>query len=166
MRLDLRELIATPGGKAPFAFEMDLSDFGFDGVKKFMTPVHVRGEIQNHAGLLELHAELTADMLCECARCLKEFPKRFDLKTTAFLTEELEDEDNEDYYLLEDGVADLEEIARNAFVLNFEQRILCREDCKGLCYKCGKDLNDGPCDCGEDQDPRWAALGQLLGNND
>ena len=46
-----------------------------------------------------------------------------------------------------------------------DSRFLCREDCKGLCPKCGKDLNDGPCKCGEDQDPRLAVLAQLLENN-
>lgn len=83
-------------------------------------------------------------------------------EAAAYLTEELEDEDNEDYYLLEDGTADLEEIARDALILNFEPRLLCKDDCKGLCPKCGKDLNDGPCGCAEDPDPRMAALRQLL----
>ena len=118
MRLDLRELIASPGGRK--------------------------------------------DFYCQCARCLKEFPMRLRREAAAYLTEELEDEDNEDYYLLEDGTADLEEIARDALILNFEPRLLCKDDCKGLCPKCGKDLNDGPCGCAEDPDPRMAALRQLL----
>ena len=164
MRLDLRKLIASPGGKLDFSFELDPTDLTFEGVLSYKSPVTVTGAVENHAGLLELHALIEADMLCQCARCLKEFPMRLRREAAAYLTEELEDEDNEDYYLLEDGAADLEEIARDALILNFEPRLLCRDDCKGLCPKCGKDLNEGPCGCGEDLDPRWLALGQLLEN--
>jgi uncharacterized protein len=94
------------------------------------------------------------------------FPKHLDLDLNAFLAEELQDEDSEDIYLLDGDYADIDEIAFTTLVLNMEQRFLCKEDCKGLCPKCGKNLNDGPCDCREDQDPRLAVLGQLLENND
>lgn len=162
MELDLRELIAAPGRSVDFAFELPMDGLDFDGVLSFLTPVSVEGEVANHAGLLELRAVISADMLCQCARCLKEFPRSLRLETAAYLAEELEDEDSGEYYLLKDGAADLEEIARDALIFNFEPRLLCRDDCKGLCPKCGKDLNEGPCDCGEDPDPRWLALGQLL----
>ena len=162
MRIDLRGLIASPGGRIPFDFDTDLSEFGFEGVQKFLTPVRAVGEIENHAGLITMTGVISARLQCECARCLKVFSKDFRLEVTAYLTEELEDEDNEDYYLIEDGAADLEEIVRTAFVLNFDERLLCSEDCKGLCPKCGKNLNEGPCSCGGDRDPRLAVLGRLL----
>jgi uncharacterized protein len=38
---------------------------------------------------------------------------------------------------------------------------LCQQDCAGICSRCGTDLNEGPCDCGEDIDPRWSALQDL-----
>ncbi len=162
MRLDLRELIASPGGRKDFSFALDPTDLTFDGVLGYASPITVTGAVENHAGLLTLRALIEADLNCQCARCLKEFPMRLRREAAAYLTEELEDEDNEDYYLLEDGTADLEEIARDALILNFEPRLLCKDDCKGLCPKCGKDLNDGPCGCAEDPDPRMAALRQLL----
>ncbi len=162
MRADLRELIASPGKKLDFSFVLDSADLSFDGVLRFLTPVTVKGVIENHAGHITLTGVIEADMLCQCARCLKEFPMPLRRELAAYLAEELEDEDNEDYYLLEDGWADLEQIARDTLILNFEPRILCREDCKGLCPKCGRNLNEGPCGCGEDPDPRMAALRQLL----
>lgn len=162
VRMDLRELIASPGKSLDFEFELPVEDLDFDGVLEYQTPMTVRGRVENHAGLLEARYDISADMLCQCARCLKEFSRTYRLEGTAYLTEELEDEDNADYYLLDDGVADLTEIARDAVIFDFEPRLLCREDCKGLCSKCGKDLNEGPCDCGDDPDPRWLALGQLL----
>ena len=43
-----------------------------------------------------------------------------------------------------------------------DQKLLCREDCKGLCFRCGKNLNEGPCDCKSEPDSRFAVLQQLL----
>ena len=162
MLLDLRELIASPGKAQDFTFEPDPEELMFRGLLAYRSPVTVTGRVENHAGLLEARLVITADMLCQCARCLKEFPKQLRIEGAAYLTEELEDEDSEEYYLLEDGAADMGQIVRDLVFLNFDNRILCREDCKGLCDRCGKDLNDGPCDCGRDLDPRWLALGQLL----
>lgn len=162
VRMDLRELLASPGKSLTFTFELEPEDLTFDGVLEYRSPISVRGTVTNHAGLIEARMSIEADMLCQCARCLKEFPKQLRMEAAAYLAEELEDEDNEDYYLLEDGVADMTEIARDYVILNFERRLLCRDDCRGLCPKCGKDLNEGPCGCGEDLDPRWLALGQLL----
>ena len=71
----------------------------------------------------------------------------FDVKLTDFL-------DGEE--------ADLDEILNAAFVLNMDSQLLCREDCKGLCSRCGKDLNEGPCGCKQEIDPRLAVLAQLL----
>ena len=62
---------------------------------------------------------------------------------------------------LESG-RDLDEVVTTAFVLAMDTKNLCSEDCKGLCAKCGADLNLGPCGCRPDVDPRWAALAQLL----
>ena len=47
-------------------------------------------------------------------------------------------------------------------VLELPLRYLCKPDCKGLCCRCGKNLNDGPCGCQKEIDPRLAALRQLL----
>ena len=60
------------------------------------------------------------------------------------------------------GCADLDDIVTTTFVLSMDSKFLCREDCKGLCCRCGKDLNDGPCGCQPDVDPRLAVLKQLL----
>ena len=82
----------------------------------------------------------------------------------AVLTRELEDEDAADEwtFLLDNDSADLDEILTTAFVLNMDSKLLCRPDCKGLCCRCGKNLNDGPCGCRPETDPRLAVLGQLL----
>ena len=78
------------------------------------------------------------------------------------LAEEKEDEENEDIVLLEEGTVDAEDLARTAFILGMDTKTLCSEDCKGLCPRCGADLNLGPCSCKKEVDPRLAVLAKLL----
>ena len=56
----------------------------------------------------------------------------------------------------------MDEILSSLFILDMETKFLCREDCKGLCPTCGKNLNLGPCGCRKSLDPRFAVLEQLL----
>jgi uncharacterized protein len=62
-----------------------------------------------------------------------------------------------------DGEAiDVDEIVKEQILLAVPSRVLCREDCKGICPACGIDRNTGECSCVTDNtDPRWAALKNL-----
>ena len=164
MLLDLREMIEVPGRSASFSYEPDFSDLQFDSVLGWPAPVRAEGTVTNTAGLLELRGELTGVMTCQCARCLREFDRELRLPLTATLTDtpDQEREDDPELFVLTGDRLDLDEVTETALILNMEQRFLCRPDCRGLCPRCGKDLNDGPCDCGADPDPRLAVLMQLL----
>ena len=81
------------------------------------------------------------------------------------LSDELQDESNVDIVPLENDTVDVDELARTAFILEMDTKTLCSEDCKGLCPRCGADLNLGPCSCKKEVDPRLAALAKLLENN-
>ena len=84
------------------------------------------------------------------------------MPVNSLMAETLEDEENDDIILLENGEVDLEEVFTTAFVLAMEPKHVCSEDCKGLCPHCGADLNEGPCQCRPEVDPRLAVLAQLL----
>ena len=165
MRLHLNEIINVPGGEVPFSYGLDVSDLSFDGVASMSDTLSVSGKVRNIAGMLIMTARVTGDMTCICARCLDEFERNIDLDIEAVLADELQDEDNPDIFLLDGDYIDLDEVIITYFVLNMDQKFLCSEDCKGLCEKCGKNLNDGPCECRPDIDPRLAALQQLLDND-
>ena len=162
MRLDLRPILRTPGASLPFQFRLDLSGMDFYGARPFAHPVRVSGAVRNMAGALSLEgtAETTMELVCD--RCLKPFSQDLALPVSTLLAEELEDEENDEIVLLEDGAADLDEIFTTALVLSMDAKHLCSEDCKGLCPTCGADLNLGPCQCRKEPDPRFAALAQLL----
>jgi uncharacterized protein len=72
------------------------------------------------------------------------------------------DEGDEETYELGTDTLDLAPLARDAVLLGLPMALLCREDCQGLCDRCGADLNDGPCPCPEAPvDDRWAVLDVL-----
>ena len=103
-------------------------------------------------------------MHTRCARCArpvvyeKNVPIDFLLVSGA-----AEDEESDDVIAVEGDDVELDGIAVPELLLDMEMAVLCREDCKGLCPKCGKDLNEGPCGCDLRQvDPRLEALKKLL----
>ena len=164
MRLKLNEIINVPGEEVSFHYELDVTDLKFDGITSMSDSLSIGGKVRNIAGMLVLTAKAEGEMVCTCSRCLEEFKRDIDLDIEAVLADELEDEDNPDIFLLDGDYIDVDEVVITHFVLNMDQKFLCSEDSKGLCEKCGKNLNDGPCDCKPDIDPRLAALQQLLDN--
>ncbi|CAN5730843.1 DUF177 domain-containing protein [soil metagenome] len=98
----------------------------------------------------------------ECARCLSERRAPVTLEVCElYVTPERRVAD-EDAYALTGTDMELEPMLRDALALALPLHPLCRDDCKGLCARCGRDLNDGWCDCREEEtDPRWAALSVL-----
>ena len=161
MLLDLREIIGVPGGRIPFDFEPDMSDVPFGSIIQVQQPSRAVGYVTNCAGVLTFSADVDAVCICVCARCLKEFEYTIHKRITADLTEEGEGENPDAYFLMGDSI-DINEIVVTEFILDMDERLLCREDCAGLCQQCGADLNDGSCACGKVVDPRLAILGQLL----
>ncbi len=162
MLIDLRPILHVPGQRLEFRFELDLSDLDFDGRNPVSRPVAVEGEVRNTADLvtLELTARTTLDAVCD--RCGKAFLQDKSVEYRCMLAEELQDEENDEIILVEDGKVDAGELARTAFVLGMDSKTLCSEDCKGLCPRCGADLNLGPCSCKKEPDPRLAVLATLL----
>ena len=162
MRLDLREIIYTPDAQKTFQFQLDLSDLDFYGYKPITHPVLVQGSVTNHAGALVLEGTMETQLDLVCDRCGKAFSREKVVKLDSLVAQELEDEENDDILLLEGTELDLDQAASEAFVLAMDTKNLCSDDCKGLCAKCGADLNLGPCGCRPEVDPRLAALAQLL----
>ena len=163
MRLDLRDVILVPDAEKSFQCQVDLSDLEFYGRKPIVRPVLAQGRVVNHAGALVLNGTARSELDLVCDRCGKEFSREKVVPLDMLLADTLEQEDSEDeIFLLDGNELDLDELVTTAFVLAMDTKNLCSEDCKGLCAKCGADLNLGPCGCRPAVDPRLAALAQLL----
>ena len=161
MRLNLRDIIEVPGGSVPFACELSTEGLDFPSIREYLTKPYAEGRVYNEAGILHLVGTLTAEMLCICDRCGEEFESTKEMALNVIIVEENPGDDPELFVLQDDGI-DLDEVLTTLFVLDMETKFLCREDCKGLCPSCGKNLNLGPCGCRKSIDPRFAVLEQLL----
>lgn len=164
MRLGLAQIMDRPGAVVPFSCSVDLSDLQYGASHPVTEPVEASGTVRNTAGVLVMSGSIKTCLHGVCDRCAAEFSREVEYPIQAVLVEELANEENEDEWVfpLEGESADLQDIVRTVFVLNMESKLLCKPDCKGLCCQCGKNLNDGPCSCRKEPDPRFAALRQLL----
>lgn len=160
--LDVRPILHTPGKSISFRLTLNLSALDFAGRRPIARPVEVEGTVQNRADTLWLDLTASATLEAVCDRCGKRFPLPKTARFHCLLAEAVEDDDNEEIVVLQDGQVDAAELARTAFILDMDTKTLCSEDCKGLCPRCGANLNEGPCACKPDTDPRWAALAALL----
>ncbi len=172
VKLDLRAMLAgecrtlTIDYTLMPQFDPDDQRSNLWGVR-FHSPMEVKGEIVNTAGYMRMHVDLSLDYTAPCARCLTDVRGNFSFsleKTVAprNLLEGLGEDALDDYAIVEDGFLDMDEQLLELVEMEFPTRILCRDDCRGLCDKCGKDLNEGDCDCKAELDPRLAPLAAML----
>ena len=161
MKLNLREIIDVPGGRVPFSVDLDAERLSFPSVARYLKVPHAEGVVRNNAGVLTVKGSMTAEMICLCDRCGGEFPSSKETEIDALVTRE-EDPEAPEAFVLEGDCLDLDELLETVLILDMETKFLCSEDCKGLCPVCGKNLNEGPCGCRKETDPRLAVLEQLL----
>ena len=164
MLLGLSKIIDCPGASVPFETSVDLSDLRYGTSYPVTEPVLASGVVRNTAGVLVMTGSIQTCIHGICDRCANPFDREINFPIDVVLVTELANEENEDEWVfpLEGDSADLEDIVRTVFVLNLDSKLLCKDDCKGLCCRCGKNLNAGPCNCQKELDPRFAALKQLL----
>ncbi len=164
MLLALSKILDMPGAEISFSASVDLSDLRYGSSYPVSEPVKASGTVRNTAGVLVMTGLIETTIHGVCDRCASDFDRDVSMPIDVVLVTELSNEDNEDekIFPLEGDSADLEDIVRTVFVLNLSSKLLCSADCKGLCFRCGKNLNEGPCSCQKEIDPRFAALKQLL----
>ena len=163
MKLDLRRITVAEGETIPFAYDANLAQEEMNGEHLFPQPVRVEGEVRNHLGVLALHADITAQLETRCARCLAPVSKQIAAVCDAVLSREEPSAERDDIIFIEGESVELDEICIPALWLEVQMTYLCKPDCKGLCPTCGKNLNDGPCECtGRTVDSRLAVLQKLL----
>ena len=125
----------------------------------------VSGYLTDDAGYMRLYLTATLPYRGACARCLAPVEGVFTLefeRTVAAegsISEEQLEENIDAYVMIRDGKLDVDEPLREELLISFPMRLLCDEDCEGLCPKCGKPRREGDCGCSEKEiDPRLAVL--------
>ncbi len=153
-----------------FAFELPFSVSSIDREPLLeISPVRLEGTISRIEGGFALDARCAFEGKLECSRCLAAYPFAADepfsvvlARRAAGLPDERElSRDDLDVSYFDGDSIDVGPIAEERVQMSIPMKPLCREECLGLCPRCGKDRNLTPCVCAEEAaDPRWGALGQ------
>ena len=162
LRVDLRELalgpVETRGELAPGDPLFAATDI------VLREPVVVGGRLQGIGdGRFYWHGTLRTVAQGECRRCLAQVFAPVAADVGALFTQDAEAlEDPESYAVAAEATdVDLTPAIREEVLLAVPRYVLCREDCRGLCPRCGQDLNAGPCGCSPASDTRWQPLQAL-----
>ncbi len=177
MFLDIKDLELHPLDFKE-EFQPDVIDLGAEGRQKGPLKASGRAEVvEEHQGKnqvikdIRLRGTLSANLELQCARCLDPVPQEvkrdFELLYRPLGADAGRDElsvtdaEAEIGYYQGDGLL-LEDVLREQVLLALPLKVTCREDCKGLCPQCGKNLNQEQCSCSVAlEDPRWAALKEV-----
>ena len=164
MIIELKDLFDAPGASIPFNGEVDLSNVEVWGARPFTAPVRVSGLLRNRSGVVSMEYSAEYVMEYECDRCRRPVRRESEKKFSHWLAKKLEGEnENEEYILVPGSSVNMDELVMADVTLELPFRLLCREDCKGLCPICGADLNEADCGCSTKQtDPRLESLKKLL----
>ncbi len=164
LQVDLRGLAQRP---VEIRAELARNDPLFEGLEFTLAePVQVAGRLQaTGEGRFYWQGSLRTIVAGECRRCLGAVPVTVTTEIGALFTHDpdaLEDPDS--YPLVREAThIDLRPAVREELVLAVPQWVVCREDCRGLCPRCGKNLNAGPCGCAPTAHERLQALTAVKG---
>ena len=163
MLLQLRSLFMGEISSLPVDAQLDFSKQAFQNQFPFETPVQVTGTVTASADVVVLRAEISFVFHGCCDRCLRRYERRYTMPIEHILVDSLSNDENDDFILLQQYQLPLDDLIMTDMLLELPYKCLCKEDCRGLCPMCGKDLNDGLCGCRpETRDPRLEDLKQLI----
>jgi len=134
-------------------------------------PFQIWVEVKNTGNILQLQGEVETEVTTNCDRCLEKviLPIKTNFKEKLIHTSNLKllhyltkDEIEEEYVVFDKDNFDLTDFVRESIILAIPLKILCAENCRGFCPKCGQNLNRSSCNCTTDEiDPRLAILAKL-----
>ena len=165
MKVDITDLLLTEDKVVEMEVETELSSFRsklgeFPIITKAPFVLHLENQKRR---FLKVTGETDVVMAIPCDRCLQEVSVALHLAIDRkFYLEEPETEeeaDGEDMDCIKESALDVDQLIYDEILVNWPMKVLCREDCKGICKKCGKNLNEGTCACDQaEPDPRMAAF--------
>lgn len=167
MRIEVENL--TPQGE-PFAHTYAEDELSLEEEYARLTgETTIEGRAARKGVEINLGGRIGARVEAACDRCLRPLTLPLDIEFSEFFTPLRPEEDRgeetelkpDDLHLsvYEGDEIDVDDLVREQVLLALPVQFVCREDCKGLCQKCGADLNEGECQCPQGEiDPRWAAL--------
>jgi uncharacterized protein len=161
--IDVRDLVGDPGRWRSARISGTIDDLATElaGLPAD-TPVTAELLLESLEDGILASGRLLGTLSLRCARCLTSFEQSLDIEIRELFTTAPE-EDSDEYPLGADGFLDPDQMIRDVIGVELPFAPVCRPGCRGLCGRCGGDLNLGECTCSEPEiDPRWAGLGELF----
>jgi uncharacterized protein len=178
LKVPVTNLLKRVFTKEKFSAHLDI-DVGDHGIKESGNRGDLKLELwlESSPDGIRVKGKIEGSVAMECTRCLERYRQDLEISVDEFyrrsgmgaLTADGRqitgpDVQEEDEYVIEEGIIDLNVLVNDAVMLSLPIKRLCSEECKGLCQYCGKNLNLGDCGCvGESIDPRLEVLRDLLG---
>ena len=163
MILDLKGIFVTEGSTLHQEYSLSMADVKIDGYTPFVSPVKVDIQAENRAGLVKLSLATSFNYQKPCDRCGADVTKSICYNFEHNLVTSLSGDQNDDYIETPDHTIDIDELVTSDVLLELPSKHLCSDSCKGLCPKCGANLNEKTCGCSTTiTDPRLEVLKQLL----
>ncbi len=165
MILDLKRIFATDNSVLPIEHTLDMSDVDFMGNFPLKNPVKVNGAVSNKASVVSLSLNIGYQFSAPCDRCGCDAVHNHTVTVDKLLATAIERQESDTIITVPDMKFDVDEFVYSEVILDLPSKHLCKETCKGICFKCGKNLNNGECGCSDKEvDPRLAKLMELLEN--
>lgn len=152
-------------GELTYSIEkmLTITDLEFLKKNKIEKDIMFKGDFFKVDDSIELNATIRYTYKEVCARCLKEFMNTIETQFTACITDNEVEDSEEINIILHDNSIDIDKAIKQVIYLSIPMKSLCSEDCKGICPKCGANLNIEECDCENNSiDPRLEELKKLL----
>lgn len=163
MTLDLRRVFSTENSDFSVEGSLDMSNADFASGFPLKKPVQYQGHITNNAGVVSLNLTIEFEFSAPCDRCGSLTSKSHTVTIDKSLAASLERQESDTIIVVPDMQLEVDELVYTEVILNLPSKHLCKFDCKGLCIKCGKNLNAGKCGCDmHEPDPRLEKLRELL----
>ena len=163
MVLDLKRIFATENSVLEINHSLDMSNVDFMGNYPLKNPVKIVGSVFNKASVVHLNLVIEYTFSAPCDRCGVDARHNHTVNVDKLLATAIERQESDTIITVPDMKLDVDEFVYSEVILDLPSKHLCKESCKGICYKCGKNLNEGECGCTEKEvDPRIAKLMELL----
>ena len=147
MVIDLKQLYEIVGDSIPIDTVVSEERLNEINGYSFKGPVTLKGILQNRAGIVTINYTVSLMLSALCDRCLGELERSLSFEFEHILVNRLYSDDNDEYVVTEKDKLDLDELAVQDMLPEMPTKLLCKEDCKGLCSNCGADLNISDCSC-------------------
>lgn len=165
MVLDLKRIFATEGSVLNIENALNMSDVDFMGNYPLKKPIKVTGSVFNKASVVSLSLHIDYTFAAPCDRCGVDTEHNHTVNVDKLLATAIERQESDTIITVPDMKLDVDEFVYSEVILDLPSKHLCNEDCKGICFMCGKNLNEGECGCStKEVDPRLAKLMELLDN--